>query len=111
MKILKLRVGRKVLRIKDCKHSSGRGLMFDDLKNKDGALIYANNIWMLFCKKLLDLFFLDEDFRVVDVRRAIPLAIFDSRTWKIHANEKAKYCLEIAAGRAHFKKGQKIKFS
>lgn len=111
MSILKIKHGKNLLRIKDCKgFASATGLMFNSLEKTDGALIYANNIWMPFCKKPLDLFFLDENFKILSVERAVPLNLFNTKTWKIYTNEKAKYCLEILAGKAKFKKRQKIKF-
>lgn len=112
MKVIKIRVRKKVLRIKDCKGlSSISGLMFDDFSKADGALIYSNNMWMLFCKKPLDLFFLGKDFKILSAEHAVPLKPFNTKTWKIYKNEKAKYCLEILAGRAKFRKGQKIKLN
>ncbi len=103
-----IRAGRRTLRIKDCKGvSSVKGLMFDQMKGIDGALIYANSIWMPFVKEL-DLFFLDGDFRVVEARRAVPITL-DPKTWKIYKNEKAKYCLEVRKGVLRARKGMQIK--
>lgn len=96
------------LRIKDCKGlSSIKGLMFDDMKECDGALIHANAIWMPFVKHNLDLFFLDKDFRVIDIQKAVPLTLHPN-TWKIYRCEKAAYCLEIMPGKAKLKKGIKV---
>ncbi len=96
-KIINIRIGNKSLRIKDCKFSSLRGLMFDSMKSYDGALIYSNSIWMPFVKHKLDLLFLDKDFRIVEIQSAIPIT-FNPKTWRIYKNEKAKYCLEIKTG-------------
>ena len=97
------------MKIKDCKGAaSAKGLMFDSLKDKDGAFIYANNIWMPFCKPL-DLYFLDEKFVVLEKMNAVPLNLCP-QTWKIYVNKKAKYCLEVKKGVSSFKKGQKITF-
>lgn len=94
-KIIKIRIGRKILRIKDCKGlSSLWGLMFDNMDKIDGALVYANNIWMPFVKKRLDLLFLDKKFRVIDIQVAVPLTL-NPKTWMVYANYRAKYCLEI----------------
>ncbi|MBI5061020.1 MAG: DUF192 domain-containing protein [Candidatus Aenigmarchaeota archaeon] len=110
MKTLKLKIGSKRLKIKDCKGlSSAKGLMFDDLSSVDGALIYANNIWMPFCRPL-DLVFLDADFKVILLKRAVPLTMHP-KTWKIYFSEKAKYCLEIKAGLVKIKKGERIKLN
>lgn len=90
--------GTKMLRIKDCRGASSvRGLMFDPLIERDGALIYANNIWMPFVKHELDLFFLDERFRVVKRERAVPVTL-NPKTWKTYRCAEARYCLEVKAG-------------
>lgn len=95
---MKIKINKKIFEIKDCKgFSSMRGLMFDDLKDKDGALIYANNIWMPFVKHRLDLLFLDEKFRLVERKRAVPMTLHP-KTWKIYKNKNAKYCLELKSG-------------
>ena len=112
MQLLKIRIGNKIIRVKDCKGlASLRGLMFDSMKGYDGALIYANSIWMPFVKYELDLIFLDKDFRIIGIRNAVPLT-FNPDTWRIYKNEKARYCLEIKAGIARNLKaliGKKIK--
>ncbi len=98
MGIVTFIVSGKKLRIKDCRgFSSVKGLMFDTMKNKDGALIYANNIWMPFVKHELDLLFLDEKFNIVKKEKAVPMTLRAS-TWKVYKCEGAKYCLELKAG-------------
>ena len=93
-RIINFRLGRRVYRVKDCKGlSSVRGLMFDN-SDVDGALIYANSIWMPFVRHPLDLFFLDKNRKLIEKKRAIPLTL-DPRTWKTYSSKKAKYCLEI----------------
>jgi len=95
---MKIKINKKVFEIKDCKgFRSIRGLMFDPLKKRDGALIYANNIWMPFVKHDLDLFFLDKSFRIIEKQRAVPMR-WKRKTWKIYKNTKAKYTLELRAG-------------
>lgn len=97
MAMLEIKAGKKKLRIKDCKGAASlRGLMFDSMHEKDGALIYSNNIWMPFVRHELDLFFLDAQMRVVKKERAVPLSLKKS-TWKIYKCEGAKYCLEVKA--------------
>ena len=112
--IVKVKIGKSTLRIKDCNGiSSIRGLMFDSLQNYDGALIYANAIWMPFVKYGLDLVFLDKDFRVTDIQTAVPLTLHP-KTWRIYSNDDAKYCLEIKAGKVRNLKtlvGKKIEFN
>ncbi len=106
---IKIKAGNSILKIKDCKGlSSLRGLMFDHLDDKDGALIHANNIWMPFCRPL-DLYFLDGNFVVLEKQEAVPLTL-NPKTWKAYANAKAKYCLELKRGIAKIQKGQKIRF-
>ena len=108
--IIRIKIKNKTLRIKNCKgFSSFRGLMFDNLSDKDGALIYGNSIWMPFVRCDLDLLFLDKNFQIIDVQRAVPLSL-NRETWKIYKNKHAKYCLEIKAGLERFQKGQKINF-
>lgn len=103
-----INAGGKPLRIKDCKGiSSVKGLMFNPLKDIDGALIYANSVWMPFVKEL-DLIFLDGNFRVVETKRAVPITL-NPKTWKVYKNEKARYCLEVRKGIAKARKGTQIK--
>jgi len=102
-----LRIGGRTLSIKDCPgFASARGLMFDSLKDKDGALIYANNIWMPFCRPL-DLYFLDAKFRVLQKQKADPITL-NRKTWRIYEDKKASYCLEIRQGMTNIRKGAKI---
>ncbi len=95
MKIIEIKANGKTYRVKDCKgFASVRGLMFDKIDKYDGALIYANNIWMPFVKSKLDLFFLDNRMKVLEKQTAVPLTL-NPKTWKTYSNKKAKYCLEI----------------
>ena len=95
---MKVRIGKKILNIKDCKGAASlKGLMFDDMNDKDGALIYANNIWMPFVKHELDLFFLDSQMRVLKKERAVPLTL-NTSTWKVYKCAEATKCLEVKAG-------------
>lgn len=103
---VKMRIGDKLLRIKDCKGIfSLFGLMFDGMDSVDGALIYANNVWMPFVKKRLDILFLDDSFRVIDIKEAFPFTL-NPRTWTVYKNRRAKFCLEIKKGL--IKKGRLI---
>lgn len=93
--VIKAKIGKKTIKVKDCKGlSSIRGLMFDSLNGYDGALIYSNSIWMPFVKYDLDLFFLDENFTIIEIKKAVPMT-FQPKTWRIYKNKKASYCLEI----------------
>ena len=68
---MKVKIGRKNLAIKDCKGiKSVKGLMFSEMQDIDGAMIYANNIWMPFVKHELDLLFLDENYKIIEVQSA-----------------------------------------
>ena len=88
-------VGTKKLRIKDCKGmSSVKGLMFNDLKTTDGALIYGNSIWMPVVKHKLTLVFLGKRFATTSIQYAVPMTLHP-RTWKIYKDEKATHCLEL----------------
>jgi uncharacterized membrane protein (UPF0127 family) len=97
-RIVKMKVGDRTLRINDCRGIfSLSGLMFDNMNDIDGALIYANNVWMPFVRRKLDLLFLDGNLRVIEIQKAVPIA-FNPNTWRIYANKNAKYCLEIKTG-------------
>ena len=109
MKIIKVEIGKRVFKIKNCKSiSSVRGLMFDDLKDKDGALIYANSIWMPFVKRKLNLAFLDKNMKVLGQTIAEPVS-FNFKTWKIYKNKNARYCLELKDTKVKIAKGTRIK--
>jgi uncharacterized membrane protein (UPF0127 family) len=95
--MIRIRIKGKNYSVKDCKGlSSVRGLMFDNLKDKDGALIHANSIWMPFVSQKLNLFFLDGNKKVLSMQKAVPLGL-DPKTWKVYSDKKAKYCLEVKA--------------
>jgi uncharacterized membrane protein (UPF0127 family) len=95
MALIPITINKKRLRVKDCKGlSSVRGLMFDSLKGKDGALVYGNRIWMPFVKKPLTLIFLDKNYAVTSVQEAVPITL-NPKTWKIYSDKSAKYCLEL----------------
>jgi uncharacterized membrane protein (UPF0127 family) len=109
MKIIRVKLGKKTLRIKKFGIlGSARGLMFDDMKKTDGALIYGNSVWMPFVKYDLDLLFLDENFIVVDVQKAVPITL-NPKTWRFYDCSRAKYCLEIKRRPLKTKKGMKVK--
>ena len=109
MKLIKLAIGKKVFRVKNCKGiASVRGLMFDDMKNHDGALIYANNIWMPFVKKDLNLLFLDEKMKVINQKLAKPISL-NFNSWKVYNDKDARYCLELKHTKIKVAKGTRIK--
>ena len=95
---IKVKINKKTFLVKNCRGAKSiKGLMFDSMQDKDGALIYANNIWMPFVKQKLDLLFLDKDLNVLKQERAVPLT-FNPKTWKVYRCDDAKYCLELKAG-------------
>ena len=103
-----IKVGSRVLKVKNCNgFASLCGLAFDDMKKHNGALIYSNNIWMPFVKHELDLLFLDSDFKILDIQRAIPLSL-NPKTWKYYKNKNARYCLELKSGLVSARKGLKV---
>lgn len=111
MKLIKVKIGKKIFAVKDCRGiSSVRGLMFDDMKNLDGALIYANCIWMPFVKRKLRLIFLDDKMEVVGFKTASPISFNKLETWKIYKNGKARYCLELKDMSIKINKNIKINF-
>ncbi len=90
-----MKLGKRTVRIIDCRGlSSIRGLMFDNMKGYDGALIYGNFIWMPFVRHSLVLYFLDENRKIVDKQLAKPMTLHP-RTWKIYSNKKARFCVEV----------------
>ena len=96
-KLRKITINGKTYKVKDCStfFSSVRGLMFDDMTGKDGALIHSNSIWMPFVKKPLKLFFLDENMKVIKtIEKAVPMTL-NPKTWKVYSCKEAKYCLEV----------------
>lgn len=95
---LAIKIKSKKLNIKNCKGIwSAIGLMFSKLKDIDGALIYANNVWMPFIYNDLDLFFLDKSLKILEYKKSVPISK-NPQTWKIYQNNKASYCLEIKHG-------------
>lgn len=103
-----VKINSKKFRVKDCKGlSSAKGLMFDKLGDKDGALIYANDIWMPFVKKNLNLIFLDDKMKVIEQKTAVPVS-FSPATWKTYKSKAARYCLELKDTKLRVKKGTRV---
>ncbi len=96
----------KTLRVRDCKGvKSIFGLTLHPLITLDGALVYTNNIGTFLCRTL-DLYFLDNNFVVLEKQTA--RHFLHPRSWKGYRNKEAKYTLEVKKGLADFKKGEKI---
>ncbi|MDI6721292.1 MAG: DUF192 domain-containing protein [Candidatus Aenigmarchaeota archaeon] len=103
----KMKIRGKTFCIKDCRIiSSVWGLMFDNMKYVDGALIYGSSVWMPFVKYRLDLFFLDKEMRIISVQKAVPMTI-NPKTWKSYSCKGAKYCLEMKKGACRARIGEK----
>ena len=110
MRIIKTKLNGRILRIKDCRgFSSVRGLMFNNMKDYDGALIYSNSIWMPFVKFRLTLLFLDKNFRIIKIHDAMPLTP-NPKTWKVYSCSEAEYCLEVKTIPVNGLCGKKITF-
>lgn len=106
---MKAQINNRSFNVKDCKGiKSVKGLMFDSMKKHQGALIYANSIWMPFVSHELDLIFLGSNFKVLEIVHAVPMKLHP-KTWKIYDCDKAKYCLEMKHGLVKAKKGMKVK--
>lgn len=106
-----------VVEIADDDAERRRGYMYrEHVGPNDGMLFYFDDvdyhsIWMKNCKVALDIVWLDDDFRIVDVAYdrqpcpptgACPSAL---------PSEPARYVLEVAAGsaeRAAFERGAKL---
>lgn len=106
--MITVKIDSQKISVKLCKgFSKYKGLMFDRLKDKDGALLEAKAIWMLFTKYPLDLIFIDRERRIVNIQRAIPLTL-DPKTWKIYRCPRARWCLELKEGLFKGKVSDKI---
>ena len=104
--IVKLIIAGKSYKIKDSK--APWGLMLDPMQNKDGALVYYNNIGTFLCRTL-DLYFLDKNFIVISKQSACHF--LHPRSWLGYRNARAKYCLEVKKGISDIKIGTKIRLS
>jgi len=101
------------------KLQKARGLMFrKGLNGEDGMLLVfdspsgSNGIWMFGMRFPIDLIFIDENWKVINIHRNIrPLGISPG-SWKIYyPDSDAKYALEIAAGRSNgMEKGDTLGF-
>ena len=69
-----------------------RGLLFRPYYRKEGMLFQANSVHTFFMRQILDVFFLDEEGRVIR-------AIFDLKPWRISPIVSgAKMVLEVPSG-------------
>ncbi len=72
--------------------SSIKGLMFDDMKGYEAALIRGNSVWMPFVRYRLKLYFL-KGRKVVCIKDAVPMTL-DPSTWRVYRCRLADSCLE-----------------
>ncbi len=86
--------------------SKTKGLMFRAALAEDGGLLMdfkdetKPGIWMPFMRFALDLVFIDEDKRVVDVRENVKPLSKNPKTWRIYMPKKCcRWVLEIKAGK------------
>ncbi len=106
---MRISSGKRTFSVKDCRGLSCIwGLMFDDMKNIDGALVRGGSIWMPFVKHELELFFLDRNMIISKIQKAVPMTL-KPKTWKSYSCAGAKYCLEMRKGACKAKLGMKIK--
>ena len=93
-----------------------RGLMF----REEGRILMEfpvrekQGIWMPFMKFSIDVAFIDDEKKVVDVFRNIPPISISPSTWKIYRPERmCRYVLEVESGLLEEKgieRGSELKF-
>ena len=106
-KLVEIVFGNKKIKVKLCKSwfSKFRGLMFSRRRN----LLFVFNeerkvsIHMLFVFFNIDIFWLDKNFRIVDLRRNVKPFTFSG------SDKKAKYVLEISKNKVGLRVGNKGK--
>ncbi len=105
---MKIKHRDKQLRIKNCRGlASIWGLTMHPMTALDGALVHHNNIGTFLCRTL-DLYFLSDNFVVLEKRTSNHF--LNPRSWTGYRNKKAKYTLEVKKGMSDFRKGEKIRF-
>ena len=104
--IMRVRIHGKSYRVKNSR--APWGLMLDPMTDKDGALVYYNNIGTFLCRTL-DLYFLDKKFMVIDKKSA--RHFLDPRSWLGYRNKRAAYCLEMKRGVSDIKMGTRIRLA
>ena len=93
-----------------------KGLMF---KKKGRALLIfpinaKHSIWTAFMKYPLDLIFIDDSFKIIDIIENTPPLTLNPKTWKTYSpKKKCRYVLETETGIAKSKRiiiGDIVKF-
>ena len=95
----------KTLEHADSLWKQTKGLMFRKEFPKGHGMLFTfsheskQGIWMMFMRFPIDIYFLDKNYKVVDiVRRAEPINPLKPSTWRIYSPKKpAKYVLEVAS--------------
>ena len=113
MVFVDVKIGKKTLKLKDCRGISAlRGLMFDSMNDNDGALMpinfFCGSLCMAFVEKKLNLVFLDSKLHAIKSEIAVPVGI-NPKTWKTYSCKNASYCLELKDIDIKIKKGDKVK--
>lgn len=71
----------------------GYGMLFEFSREK------YEGFWMLFMKIPIDIIFIDERKRIVDIKHSVKPISINPRTWKIYYPKKpAKWVLEMKSG-------------
>lgn len=91
------------------RRGKAKGLMMrKNIPQDNGMLLVfgnaseSNGIWMFGMRFPIDLIFMDDEWRVIMIHREIKPVGINPGSWKVYYPEgKAKYALEIAAGRAN----------
>jgi len=90
------------VRVSDSDSERAKGLMYEEfLSEKHGVLFVFEDVgnhsfWMKNTYIVLDIIWIDEDFRVVDIKTVEPC--FSSRCGFFSASSKSKFVLEIGGG-------------
>lgn len=92
--------------------SKAWGWMLHTPKKDEGLLFVLMfktrpQMWMFMCISKMNMAFLDEDFKVVDFMKAVPMTL-DPRTWRLYIpNVPCSYVLELHPDN-HLKIGDKL---
>ncbi len=108
---MEIKVNNKKLEVMNCNNlfTMCLGLMFQKKKSALFKLAFETkflaSIHTFFMRYNLDIFWLDKEKKVVDARRNVkPYKL------SVRPRVKAKYILEVPAGKISLKKGDKVKF-
>ncbi len=116
---VEIAVGKKKIELPVARDywARGKGLMFAKPQEVNGMLIDfrrmgKHEIWTVFIIGHLDIFYLDEDFTVVEKYERVPPVSLNPRTWGVLSPKlRARYALELWAGKIELDVGDKIDVS